>query len=112
MENSGFDRPRWPLPLFLFASMAFLYLQLFILPDTPILLANDTMIFLQDARAMLARRICSKDWPQDCERLWSGAAIAFRHSVGQVYGNDLTPRTTQFDGRGPIQNFPLPGRAA
>ena len=51
----------WSVSLFYLAGAAFLYLQLFILPSRPIFLPNDSLIWLQDARAMVEGKVLYRD---------------------------------------------------
>ena len=60
-EDSTMKFSRWCLPLFHFDAAAFLYLQLFILPCKPIFLPNDSLIWLQDALAMVEGRVLYRD---------------------------------------------------
>jgi len=49
------------LPLFLLGGAGFLYLQLFVLPSTPIYQANDQWMFMQDSRRMLDGEVLYRD---------------------------------------------------
>ena len=49
------------LPWFLLGGAGFLYLQLFVLPSTPIYQANDHWWFMQDARRMLDGEVLYRD---------------------------------------------------
>jgi hypothetical protein len=60
-EHSSMKLSPWCLALFLFDAAAFLYLQLFIFPCKPIFLPNDSLIWLQDARAMVDGKILYLD---------------------------------------------------
>src|SRR5207249_12201839 len=53
--------PSSSLPLFLLGGAGFLYLQLFVLPSTPIYQANDHWWFMQDAQRMLDGKVLYRD---------------------------------------------------
>jgi hypothetical protein len=59
--NSALNLSGWPFTFFLLGGAAFLYLQLFVLPCTPIFLSQDHWIPLQDAREMLEGRVLYRD---------------------------------------------------